>query len=149
MTENKFRERRSAFREESENGETTPEASGEGSGERSIGDADIMVEEGSDAALAPEVDVAAELDRMAEMEPRPASFLEIVEPHVERALAFLGELPLGPEGERRVLPRWAKHEIDLLGLLEERTRGNLAPDEERFLQATLDQLRTLYLKAAG
>lgn len=148
MTENKFRERRSAFREESENGESAPEPGGEVSGERFGGDADVELEEGLDAALGPDVNLAAELDRMAEMELRPASFLELVEPHVERALAFLGELPLGPEGERRILPRWAKHEIDLLGLLEERTRGSLAPDEERFLQAALDQLRTLYLKAA-
>ena len=86
---------------------------------------------------------------MAAMEVPPPSFLELVEPHVEMAFRFLGELPLTPDGERRVLPRWAKREIDLLGILEQRTKGNLPPDEEQFLEQALDQLRTLYLKAVG
>ena len=71
-----------------------------------------------------------------------------IEPHIERALGFLGQLPLTPEGDRRVLPQWAKHEIDLLGILEERTRGNLPAEERQALDQTLDQLRTLYLKVA-
>lgn len=87
-----------------------------------------------------------DLDRLAEMDVPDPSFLELVEPHVEMALRFLGELPLTPEGERRVLPRWAKREIDLLGLLEERTRGNLPPPEQQYLDQALDHLRTLYLK---
>ena len=69
----------------------------------------------------------ADLDQLAEMEVPEPSFLELIEPHIEMALRFLGELPLTPEGERRVLPRWAKREIDLLGLLEQRTRGTCLP----------------------
>jgi hypothetical protein len=89
-----------------------------------------------------------DLDQLAGMEVPQPSFLELVEPHVEMALRFLGELPLTPDGERRVLPRWAKREIDLLGILEQRTRGNLPPEEQQFLEQALDQLRTLYLKVA-
>jgi hypothetical protein len=88
------------------------------------------------------------LDQLAGMDAPPPSFLELVEPHIEMALRFLGQLPLTPEGDRRVLPQWAKREIDLLGILEQRTRGNLPPEERQALDQALDQLRTLYLKVA-
>ena len=145
MTENKFRERRSAFREETD------------------GEPEAAPLEAPAPPVAPEVEPepvvshieaeaagepAPDLDQLAVMDVPPVSFLEIVEPHIEMALRFLGQLPLTPEGERRVLPQWAKREIDLLGLLEERTRGNLPPDERQVLEQALDQLRTLYLKAA-
>jgi hypothetical protein len=91
---------------------------------------------------------AAELDQLADMEVPEPTFLELIEPHIEMALRFLGELPLTPEGERRVLPRWAKREIDLLGMLEQRTRGNLPPPEQDYLQQALDHLRTMYLKVS-
>jgi hypothetical protein len=92
------------------------------------------------------IEAAMDLDHLAEMEVPEPSFLELIEPHVEMALRFLGELPLSPDGALRVLPRWARREIDLLGLLEQRTRGNLPADEQRYLEQALDQLRTLYLK---
>lgn len=41
----------------------------------------------------------------------------------------------------------ARQEIDLLGLLEEKTRGNLTGDEERLLSQILFDLRTRYLAA--
>jgi hypothetical protein len=39
----------------------------------------------------------------------------------------------------------ARQEIDLLGILEEKTRGNLTGDEERLLSQILFDLRTRYL----
>ena len=101
-----------------------------------------------DSTLAEEAVPVADLEQLAEMEVPEPSFLELIEPHIEMALRFLGELPLTPEGERRVLPRWAKREIDLLGLLEQRTRGNLPPPEQEYLQQALDHLRTMYLKVS-
>lgn len=41
----------------------------------------------------------------------------------------------------------ARQEIDLLGILEEKTRGNLTGDEERLLSQILFDLRTRYLAA--
>jgi len=41
----------------------------------------------------------------------------------------------------------ARQEIDLLGILEEKTRGNLTGDEERLLSQILFDLRTRYLSA--
>jgi Domain of unknown function (DUF1844) len=39
----------------------------------------------------------------------------------------------------------ARQEIDLLGLLEEKTRGNLTGDEERLLSQILFDVRTRYV----
>ena len=43
----------------------------------------------------------------------------------------------------------ARQEIDLLGILEEKTRGNLTGDEERLLSQILFDLRTRYLAACS
>ncbi len=40
----------------------------------------------------------------------------------------------------------AKQTIDLLGMLEEKTRGNLSGDEENILKNILYELRMLYVK---
>jgi hypothetical protein len=177
VTESKFRERRSAYRDEAdEPEETAPSAAAE-----EVPPAEIVqptppaepppaepppaeptpageIADRPASAAATEIaaddeegagmEAGMDLDRLAEMEVPEPSFLELIEPHVEMALRFLGELPLSPDGARRILPRWARREIDLLGLLEERTRGNLPADEQRYLVQALDQLRTLYLKVS-
>ncbi len=42
----------------------------------------------------------------------------------------------------------AKRNIDLLDLLKDRTKGNLEPEEEKFLEGVIDQLKLAYLKRA-
>jgi hypothetical protein len=39
----------------------------------------------------------------------------------------------------------AKNSIDILGMIEEKTRGNLADEEKKLLQHTLTELRMNYL----
>jgi hypothetical protein len=46
------------------------------------------------------------------------------------------------------LPR-AKYLVDLLGILEEKTKGNLSIDEDRLLKDALYQLRMRYLSKTG
>ncbi len=43
----------------------------------------------------------------------------------------------------------AKQTIDILGMLEEKTRGNLTEDEESMLKNILYDLRILYVKEKG
>jgi hypothetical protein len=173
VTESKFRERRSAYRDEADEpnevaapsaaaGEARPaeivqptQPAGPTPAESTpAGETPDRQDSAATAEIAADVEEGAgmeagmDLDRLAEMEVPEPSFLELIEPHVEMALRFLGELPLSPDGARRILPRWARREIDLLGLLEERTRGNLPADEQRYLEQALDQLRTLYLKVS-
>ena len=62
------------------------------------------------------------------------------------ALMHLGEVP-HPDTNKteRDLPL-AKQNIDLLGLLEDKTKGNLTGDEERLLHQVLFDLRMRYVE---
>jgi hypothetical protein len=65
------------------------------------------------------------------------------------ALVHLGEIP-EPLSERmdKNLPL-AKQTIDILGILQEKTKGNLTQDEENLLNSFLYDLRMRYVKAMG
>jgi hypothetical protein len=65
------------------------------------------------------------------------------------ALIQLGEIqdPLTQQ-QAKNLPL-AKQTIDLIGILKEKTKGNLTPDEERFIETVLYDLRMRYVKATG
>ena len=91
----------------------------------------------------------ADLDRLEQMEIPEASFLELVQPLEIQALQFLGVVPISEEGEKRIMPKWAKHVIDLLGILEDRTRGNLTDEESEYLETVLHELRMRYLKVSS
>jgi len=64
------------------------------------------------------------------------------------ALMHLGEMP-DPVSQKvdKSLPL-AKQTIDLLGMLREKTRGNLTPDEEKLIDHLLTDLRWRYIRAA-
>ncbi|MGE5570858.1 MAG: DUF1844 domain-containing protein [Rhodospirillales bacterium] len=61
----------------------------------------------------------------------------------------LGLLHFGEEKDRPKpnLPL-ARHSIDLLGVLQEKTRGNLTLEEQRYLENSLTELRFRYVQAA-
>jgi hypothetical protein len=62
----------------------------------------------------------------------------------------LGLLHFGEEKDRPQpdLPL-ARHSIDMLAMLEEKTKGNLTLEEQRLLQNSLTELRFRYIQAAG
>jgi hypothetical protein len=62
---------------------------------------------------------------------------------------YLGDFP-NPTSQKREkdLPA-AKHFIDLLSILQAKTKGNLTGDEERLLQQLLFDLRLRYVREAG
>jgi hypothetical protein len=43
--------------------------------------------------------------------------------------------------------RLARHSIDLLAMIEQKTKGNLTMEEQRFLENTLTELRFRYIQA--
>ncbi len=65
------------------------------------------------------------------------------------ALVALGDMPHPATRKQSVNLRQAKYLIDLVGVLEEKTKGNLSVDEERLLKDALYQLRMRYLSTAG
>src|SRR5438067_7973286 len=66
------------------------------------------------------------------------------------ALIHLGEAPDPVSGKTQEPDLLlAQESIDLLALLQEKTRGNLSEDEARFLDTLLYDLRVRYVAAAG
>ncbi len=64
------------------------------------------------------------------------------------ALMHLGEVP-DPISQKleKDLPL-AKQTIDILGMLQEKTRGNLTPEEEKLMENLLGDLRWRYVQRA-
>ena len=65
------------------------------------------------------------------------------------ALIGLGDAPHHTTRKPAVNLPHAKYLIDLLGVLEEKTKGNLSVDEERLFKDLLYQLRMRYLNKSG
>jgi hypothetical protein len=66
------------------------------------------------------------------------------------AIVHLGEAPDPTSGQKREQPDFtmAQQSIDLLGMLQEKTRGNLTAEEARFLENMLFDLRMLYVQVS-
>lgn len=78
----------------------------------------------------------------------PASFGELIFSVRFQAEMHLGLLPLDEEEKPPVDLAAAQHFIDLLGILAGKTRGNLAIEEQRYLENSLTELRFRYVQAA-
>lgn len=74
----------------------------------------------------------------------PVTFSSFVVSLATSAMRHLGE---GPEAELD-LPL-AKHTIDLLSVLHDKTRGNLDEEEARLVEAVLYETRMKYLERTG
>ena len=64
------------------------------------------------------------------------------------ALLHLGDIADPQSGEKRKDIPLAKHTIDTIAMLQEKTQGNLTEEEEKFLESILTDLRWRYVKAA-
>ncbi|HDM77809.1 MAG TPA: DUF1844 domain-containing protein [Deltaproteobacteria bacterium] len=62
------------------------------------------------------------------------------------ALAHLGEIPDPMTGQKKVDLALAKQTIDILGMLEEKTKGNLTSEEDSLLKSVLYDLRLRFVK---
>lgn len=65
------------------------------------------------------------------------------------ALIYLGEVPDPNTNKKAKDLELAKHTIDTISMLKEKTKGNLTQEEERFLDSVLADLRWKYVKASG
>jgi hypothetical protein len=63
-------------------------------------------------------------------------------------MAQLGVVPDPTNGQKRVDLEGAKHTIELLEVLEQKTVGNLAEPESQLLKEILFDLRLRYVEAA-
>jgi hypothetical protein len=98
-------------------------------------------------AEAPKAPAPSAAEREAARNLPPADFATLVLSLGSSAVAYLGE-EVGPGEEK--LPRnvpMAKHAIDLLSVLEEKTKGNLTAEEGQLLESLLFDLRLRYVEA--
>lgn len=90
--------------------------------------------------------VSPQPDEAADAEPR-GLFGLIVQVLAMPAYAALGLVPDPASGRRRVDRAAAQEMIDLLVVLESKTRGNLSFEESSFLSRVLTELRLAFVEA--
>jgi len=78
-------------------------------------------------------------------------FAALISMLVTQALFSLGVLQIeGSEGEKKEPDlELARYNIDMLEMIEEKTKGNLSEEEQKVLANTINQVRMAYVKISG
>lgn len=76
----------------------------------------------------------------------PASFINFLSTLATNAAAALGAMPHPVTGQRSLDLETGKYWLDVLGMLREKTNGNLHPQEARLLDGLLGDLRMQYVQ---
>ncbi|MBI3246906.1 MAG: DUF1844 domain-containing protein [Deltaproteobacteria bacterium] len=91
---------------------------------------------------------AGEPQRAQDPVHEPISFSSFLLGLITQALMLMGEIASVPGQGQQVDLLAARQMIDLLALLQEKTKGNLDPAEETMLENALFDLRMRYVDAA-
>ena len=75
----------------------------------------------------------------------PASFPNFIMSIASNAASALGMMEHPVTGKREVDLELGKHWIDILGMLQQKTRNNLLPQEQQILESLLADLRMQYV----
>ncbi|HEX5965071.1 MAG TPA: DUF1844 domain-containing protein [Pyrinomonadaceae bacterium] len=75
----------------------------------------------------------------------PASFISLVMSLASNAASALGMMEHPVTHQREVDPELGKHWIDVLGMLQKKTNGNLSRAEKNMLEGLLHDLRMQYV----
>lgn len=75
----------------------------------------------------------------------PASFASFIMSIASNAASSLDMMEHPVSGKREVDLELGKHWIDVLGMLHDKTRGNLLPQEQQILESLLADLRMQYV----
>jgi Domain of unknown function (DUF1844) len=73
-------------------------------------------------------------------------FIEFVMMQAQNAALFLGQIPNPQTGKGEVNLELAKMFIDQLGMIQEKTRGNLTSEETAVLRNTLSNLQLAFVE---
>ena len=99
---------------------------------------------------APRTEESTEGQKAEEAPPLPeVNFSTFIFSLAISALLHLGEMPDPHTNEKATNLSLAKQTIDILGMLQEKTKGNLDSEEESLLTNLLYELRMKYVTAAG
>lgn len=84
---------------------------------------------------------------MADQAANPETpFANFIEPLIAQAYISLGMMKNPYQPQATVDPQAARQMIDILSLLQEKTAGNLTPDEDDLLRTHLGQLKLAYVQ---
>jgi hypothetical protein len=136
----------------SDTAEETPESCGDGCGcSDSAGidtSADVNIETDTVAETDIAADADAEIDAAAAAGDFPVASLEmLLMTHHTQAVMALGMMPDPMTGETAANKDAAKFHIDMLSVIEEKTKGNLTDEESEALNTILHQLRMAFFAA--
>ncbi|MCC7387518.1 MAG: DUF1844 domain-containing protein [Phycisphaerales bacterium] len=73
-------------------------------------------------------------------------FTDLVQVLASQALMYMGAIPDPQSGKAFISPPMAKAHIDLLGVVEDKTKGNLTAEETQLLQGILHELRMQFVE---
>jgi Domain of unknown function (DUF1844) len=82
-----------------------------------------------------------------DLDPRvpPASFTTLLTMLASQAFVAMGRMPDPVAGKPLVRPRMARHFIDMVSILDEKTKGNLTKEEAEAAEAILHELRMTFV----
>lgn len=85
-------------------------------------------------------------EQATERELPPADIMGIVQILATQALLYMGAFPDPQTGRAMVAMDLAKFHVDLLGTLEEKTKGNLSDEEAETVKQTAHELRLQFVE---
>ena len=75
----------------------------------------------------------------------PIDFPSYILSYYTQGLVLLGEVPSPYSGKKEEDVEASRHTIDILTMLQEKTKGNLRQDEQQLLENVLYELRMKYM----
>ncbi len=77
----------------------------------------------------------------------PPSFSLLVATFASQAMVAFGHVPNPIDGKTEVRLELGRHAIDMLDILEQKTKGNLTAEEAAMIESVLHQLRMAFVEA--
>ncbi len=83
---------------------------------------------------------------LGEGEPLEANFKALLGTLITNALMYMGAFPDPQTGRAVVAPDYAKFHIDLIAVLQEKTKNNLSKEEQEQVDQSLNELRMQFVE---
>jgi len=109
---------------------------------------DVKAQERKEEPRKEEAGKKAPADKTEGMPLPEVNFNSLIFSLSSSALINLGEIADPATGQKQKDLPLAKHTIDTIAMLKDKTKGNLDPEEQRFMDTILADLRWRYVKMA-
>jgi len=114
----------------------------------------IIIDEGWKEEAAKEKDKLAEQQEAEKQEKQeqqarqlpPADFSGLVSMLATQAFFALGVIRAKEDEEPKVDVALAQYNIDMLGIIDEKTKGNISDEEKKLLEGSIHQLRMAFVQ---